>query len=175
MNYYPFTVTSENLLRPFRIISTLSWIVFFEISKKKNLLKSRRVLCACSTIIFSGWEGSSFSIYERVGVSVCVCVLCISVREQERPETRFQLGQRLLKAFAESIQKLRQIKKAQFRFKERKILLLSLALFYQQVKMVPFRCHGFSRCVCAARVSENESFLSFFRTRKMSLSFNVSS
>lgn len=68
---------------------------------------------------------------------MCVCVLCISVREQEGLQTRFQLGQRLLKAFAESIQKLRQIKKAQFRFKERKILLLSPVLSAGENGSVP--------------------------------------
>lgn len=30
------------------------------------------MLCACSTIIFSGWEDSSFSVYDRVRVCVCV-------------------------------------------------------------------------------------------------------
>lgn len=51
------------------------------------------MLCACSTIIFSGWEDSSFSVYDRVRVCVCVS------------QTRLHPGQRLLKAFAESIQK----------------------------------------------------------------------
>lgn len=69
------------------------------------------MLCACSTIIFSGWEGSSFSICERVGVSACACVSrsvqfpqSLSVHALSL-QTRFHLGQRLLKAFAESIQK----------------------------------------------------------------------